>query len=735
VIENHSRRTLILFRAAIFFGAFSLFVVQPMYAKRLLPALGGSPAVWNTVMVFFQAALLTGYAYAHLMTRWRQRRWAARLHLALLAVAVMLPIMPLPTASPHGNFSSIVWLLNTLVWGIGPAFILVSASSPLIQGWFSRTDHPLRDDPYFLYAASNIGSFAALIAYPIVIEPFFPVAIQIVAWRIGLVVLGILLWSCSRQVVYDGTNTDQTSLAGQSNVAGLSWARRLRWIAYAAAASSWLLAVTQSLTTDLAPVPLLWVIPLGLYLLSFVVAFAHKKWISASIWHQCLPAATLVLVVSLIFHGGWQPIVIHLAAFVCGAMVCHSALAADRPDASQLTEFYLWISFGGVVGGIFNALISPLVFPVIVEYGIAIAMTAWAVQSPFAKPAKNNTILNLRSSWVLLPTIVLVIAGLAATCDFQGTPLMAVAVIVATPVLLAAWLLGMPRLVVAIGGLMLVLNQFEPPIAGTTRWVDRSFFGVHRVMSADVVQETRLLHGSTVHGIQSAVRPSEPLAYYARSGPLGEIFSRLSETQTDHVGVVGLGAGAIAAYSNLPSGGKRQITFYEIDPLVIRIATDTSYFSFLSDAGISADDIVLGDGRAELATRDSAPLDGLVLDAFSSDAIPMHLLTRESLAVYQSQLSEQGWVAFHISNRHLNLADILGGLAADANCVAYWRLSNPSQEERDQGIAVAQYVIMAADRSTLEPLVADGDWKPIHDPALPFWTDDYSNLLDVVGWR
>jgi hypothetical protein len=416
-------------------------------------------------------------------------------------------------------------------------------------------------------------------------------------------------------------------------------------------------------------------------------------------------------------------------------MVCHSALAADRPDASQLTEFYLWVSFGGVVGGIFNALIAPLVFPVIVEYGMAIFLTAWAVQSPFAKPAKNNTILRLRSSWVLLPTIVLVIAGLAATCDFQGTPLMALAVIVATPVLLAAWLLGMPRLVVSIGGLMLVLNQFEPPIAGTTRWVDRSFFGVHRVMSADVVQETRLLHGSTVHGIQSAVRPSEPLAYYARSGPLGEIFSRLSETQTDHVGVVGLGAGAIAAYSNLPSGGTRQITFYEIDPLVIRIATDTSYFSFLSDAGISADDIVLGDGRAELATRDSEPLDGLVLDAFSSDAIPMHLLTRESLAVYQSQLSEQGWLAFHISNRHLNLADILGGLAADANWVAYWRLSNPSQEERDQGIAVAQYVIMAADRSTLQPLVAGDDWKPIHDPALPFWTDDYSNLLDVVGWR
>jgi hypothetical protein len=734
VIENTSQRTLFLYRAAIFFGAFSLFVVQPMYAKRLLPALGGSPAVWNTVMVFFQAALLTGYAYAHLMTRWKQRRWATALHLGLLAAAALLPIMPTPEASPHGNLSSILWLLKTLAWGIGPAFVLVSASSPLIQSWFSGTDHPLRDDPYFLYAASNIGSFAALIAYPIVIEPFLPVAFQIAAWRIGLIVLWVLLWTCSRHVRHDETALDQQSLATQPVVSPLSWARRIQWMAYAAAASSWLLAVTQSLTTDLAPVPLLWVIPLGLYLLSFVVAFAQKEWVSPSVWHQCLPAAIFVLVVSLIFHGSWQPIVIHLAAFVCGVMVCHLALAADRPDASQLTEFYLWISLGGVVGGIFNALIAPLVFPVIVEYGFAILLTAWAVRSPFAKSEKNKTILNLRSSWILLPAVVLLIAGLAVTCDFQGTPLMALTVIVATPVLLAAWLLGMPRLVVGIGGAMLILNQFEPPFAGTTRWVDRSFFGVHRVMSADVVQETRLLHGSTVHGIQSAVRPSEPLAYYARSGPLGEIFSLLPEAKTDHVGVVGLGAGAIAAYSKLPSGGEREITFYEIDPLVIQIATDPKYFTFLSDAGISADDIVLGDGRAELASRDSAPLDGLVLDAFSSDAIPMHLLTRESLAVYRSQLSQQGWVAFHISNRHLNLADILGGLAADANWVAYWRTSSPTEEEMNQGIAVAQYVILAADRSVLEPLVARGDWKPIHDPGLPFWTDDYSNLLDVLGW-
>lgn len=738
-MESSDRRTLNLFRAGILLGAFLLFVVQPMYAKRLLPSLGGSPAVWNTVMVFFQASLLAGYAYAHSMAGWKRRRAAAVVHLVLLAVAAALPIMPPPGSAPSGNLASIGWLLGTLAFGVGPAFLLVSATSPLIQAWFARSDHPQRESPYFLYSASNLGSFAALLAYPIVIEPWLPVAYQIGAWRIGVVTLWILLCVCSRAVRSSDREASpiEADRTSREPADPLTWGRRCQWLVCATAASSLLLGVTQSLTTDLAPVPLLWVIPLGIYLISFVMAFAANPVVSRSAWDRWLPAVMVLLVASLILQGTWQPIVVHLAAFTCAVMVCHYAVAETRPSASRLTEFYLWVSLGGVIGGVFNALVAPLLFSVIVEYGLAVMLCALAAR-PLASEndsgaSLSQTLLRDRGTLIVMGATIVAVGILAATSVFRGTPTMAIAVVVAAPIMVVGWLLGMSRAVVLVAGVLLIINQYEPPLAGRTRHVERSFFGVHRVMSADVLSETRLIHGSTIHGIQSSRFPDQPLAYYARTGPLGDLFGSLSPSQTQRIGVVGLGAGAIAAYRSTDRG-ERSMTFFEIDPSVIRIATDRQYFTYLSDAGLSDEDLILGDGRAQLSQWSGDRFDGLVLDAFSSDAIPMHLLTREALAVYRRQLADDGWIAFHISNQHLDLGPVLGGLAADAGWVAYRKTSSPTTDERDQGIAVASYVVLAPRASTVQSLVDDGTWTSIESDDAPVWTDDFSNLLDVLDW-
>lgn len=751
-----------LFRLTILTGAFLLFLVQPMYARRLLPPLGGTPAVWNTAMVFFQSALLLGYAYAHLLIRRTNVRTGVGIHIGLLIAAGVLPILTVPGTTPVGTGDSILWVLRTLAIGIGLAFVLVSATSPLLQAWFARMDHRLSGNPYFLYSASNIGSFVALWSYPIGIERWLSTDSQIVLWRVGYGVLVAGMVLCgglvvrrsndepSSSTVVNGATSSATDFTPKDSSPrplrgdSPSWRRRGLWLVCSAAASSWLLSVTQYLTTDLAPVPLLWIIPLSIYLLSFVIVFADRPIVSPRIFDAAMPGALIVLAASSLFHGTWPSLLIHLAAFSVGVMVCHGRLASTRPAAESLTQFYLWISVGGVVGGGLNAIVAPLVFPVIIEYGLAVAVAGlvtaarrFQTDRPHDAPERTSSLVNLRDP-VSLAMMVLTLMSLitmSTTMRFSGTPMLAYAGLIAVPTMMAVWLLDMVRPIGVLCGGVLILAQFQPPIAGVTRRTLRSYHGVHRIVEAPRLRQMRMLHGRTVHGIQNRVEPTTPLAYYARSGPLGRVFASLRPDQ-NCVGVVGLGGGAVAAYAG-DTDPPRSITFFEIDPAVVRLATDDRYLTYLRDAGIEASDIVVGDGRASLATIDT-PFDLLIVDAFSSDAVPMHLLTREAMAVYAAATTDDGMIAMHISNQHLDLGRVLSGLAADAGWFAYRVRSNPTPDQIHRGIAPADYVVMSRSYSRLTRM-ADrdslNDWQRIDNHLDPVWTDDFHRFLDVLDWR
>ena len=743
------------FTATIFVAAFLLFFAQPMYGKRLLPSLGGSPAVWNTVMVFFQAALLGGYLYAH---RLAKRVGFARWHLIAMAVAASVPVLFLPDDPPPvGVVAATAWLLRTLSIGIGLPFVLLAATSPMLGAWFANLNHPMRRDPYFLYSASNFGSFCSLIAYPLLIEPTMALGIQSWVWRAGFVTLIFMILRCKR-LVDDSPTVDVDENGGDAKPAADSMGetnsdaldadridrgRITRWVLTSAVASSWLLGVTQYLTTDLAPVPLLWVVPLAIYLLSFVVAFAGRRWIETRTWESWLPPLLLLMVASVMFYATWPPLVIHLATFTIGVMICHHRLADDRPRPRFLTAFYLWISLGGVLGGIFNAIVAPLTMPVILEYGIAFVgcgvLMRWSASrerlpDPAVGTRSSDKALNQRSTWILLASVGAVIAWMVFTMLQRGTPSLAYGILLAAACILTFWLLDLRWLCPIAAGILLVHSQFEPPFAGDVLAVRRSFFGVHRVLYAPLLKRNRLVHGQTVHGIQAVDHPERPLAYYSRQGPLGYVLEQLAPSgRGRRIAVIGLGTGAIAAYRN-DFEPPRQIKFFEIDPAVIDLAVRDTYFSYLSDAAIGRDDIVVGDGRQQLDRYDGPPFDTIVLDAFSSDAVPMHLLTREALQIYADHLTDNGLILFHISNQHLDLAPVLGGLADDAGWTAYGVHFNPALDQFGEGVAPSDWVVIGRRPETIPLGVRQTPWRRIDSPSQPRWTDEHGNFLDVLRW-
>jgi spermidine synthase len=745
---------LMLFAVTLFVSSALLFLLQPMFAKMVLPMLGGSPAVWNTCVVFFQAALLAGYAYVHIVTARLSLRAQVILQGALLVVAaVVFPIGLHAGWTPPTDHNPIPWLIEVLVLSVGLPFFVVSTTAPLLQKWFSATGHSLAGDPYFLYSASNAGSILALLSYPVFVEPTLRLRDQSASWAIGYAVLAVLTTSCA-VVAWRATQhakvpqrTGAGAVPDGSNVAGrdgfrreleaaptLPWSRRLKWLALAAAPSSLMLGVTTYLSTDIAAVPLLWIVPLVLYLVSFIAAFGTTSARLIDAARRALPLIVLPLVLVL-FAQSTQPalliISLHLAGFFVVALVCHFELATSRPSTVYLTEFYLWIAVGGFAGGLFNTLLAPVIFNSVAEYPAALAvacmLSSRRFQSELAPSGWRSGVIRVAlvgtcaaSIAILAPRFALTSQGLLASL---GVPALLSFSLSRRPVYFGA----------AVGAIAGAAGLYTAGY-GTVIHRERTFFGVYRVILDPEGRYRSLYHGTTLHGRQSLdpSRSMEPLTYYHRTGPIGQLLTAFADRHpTGRVGAVGLGTGSLAPYAT----AGQHWTFYEIDPAVVRISEDPRYFTYLPNAPAGTC-IVLGDARLSLTAAAPHAYDLLILDAFSSDAIPVHLLTREALGVYRNALAPNGVIAFHISNRHLDLQPVLANLAQDEHMAALIRSDAVTEESHRGGNTSSVWLVMAQAREDLSTLLADSRWvPPRREAASALWTDDFSNIWTVFHGR
>lgn len=943
---------LLAFAFTLFTSALLLFLVEPMIGKMILPLLGGTPAVWNTCMVFFQAVLLAGYAYAHFSTSWLGSRKQAALHLAMFTLPFVFVLLPLGVNRDliQGGENPILGLLLLLSLSVGLPMFVVSASAPLLQTWFANTTHPSAKDPYFLYGASNLGSMIALIGYPLVVERYLRLGQQSFDWTIGYALLAALtvgcavfLWLSPRNVeasdkienrpgeerikssarsseaiqpskhgIHAGKQPQTLPPSGSASrptlteeVTGL---RVLRWVALAFVPSSLMLGATTYITTDIAAIPLLWVTPLALYLLSFIIVFSHVpawlQWLiltvsgavigcllAALLWDmtlsgsrpffQLLIRSFLVVGIGVGIYGAWwgwnhrntdmlhramvlvMPLLVlgllffmlselktlhhwitwslcmHLTTLFVVAMVCHGELAQDRPSAKYLTGYYLWMSVGGVLGGLFNALLAPLIFTGIVEYELVMMLACFL--APPLEPGKESEwnrrfdmiltglfvgigalliLLRVRDHnvtyslleegpwmWQLAAMLLGIGIGIAVALRAREKKFDRWMDLV-LPLCLAVLLVGLswglwsspisPRvrklaeslnlsslrlrriltygvpivlcytfversLRFALGvGAILLAAGFCGIFENDVVYQERSFFGVLKVEhEANEIRDElfvfrRLVHGTTLHGMQflNEDRRDEPLTYYHRSGPIGEVMMVYNDKDTPvekmNLAVLGLGTGTMAAYAR-PG---QHLTFYDIDPVVKRLSFDEGndpfpYFTFVQDArerGAKLD-LVMGDARLTMERQnleDSEKYGVMVIDAFSSDAIPIHLITREAVQVYLDKLAEDGLLCFHISNRHLDLKPVLHNLArqsyrsAENGLTAIYQNDDRETAARSTallGKSSSTWVVLARNQERLLPLLDLNDWEDRRKEArsemlpLTLWPDNGTGMV------
>jgi hypothetical protein len=682
------------FGLTLFVSAALLFVVQPMLGKMILPIFGGVPAVWNTCMVFFQAALLAGYAYAHAGTTWLGSPRQAAFHVGVLCLPFLaLPIAIRPDWAPAPDDNPIVPLLGLLTVSVGLPFFVIATSAPLLQKWFAHAA-PGSRDPYVLYAASNAGSMLGLLAYPVLIEPYSSLRTQSRIWAAAYALLVLMTLGCA-VMLWRSRPIGPLFEVRAKPTAPTPWTR-CRWLAYSFVPSSLLLGVTTYLSTDVAPVPLLWVIPLAIYLLSFILVFGGlatrlRRWM---IW--AMPPALLVQAGVLVSETTSMALIfsVLLFTFFIVAMVCHGELARTRPPARFLTQFYLWISAGGVLGGLFNALVAPFVFSSVVEYPLVLVLAAALMPGPFGALA--------------------------------GTPF--------------RWLNRLLPLGLAAGmGAILLSHEERSQAAHPVLHRERSFFSVLKVLRGSQGLTHTLVHGNIRHGAQvqstDARQRRLPLLYYFPTGPIGHVFEEFRGPKAKrNVAVVGLGVGTLASYAERD----QEFAFFEIDPAVDQIARDPKYFTFLADAQARGATIrvELGDARISLGREPDHHYGMLVLDAFSGDAIPTHLLTRQAIDLFLSKLTDDGILAFHITNTYLDLKPVLAAQAQAAGLVALANEdSDLSEEEIRRGKAGSTWVLMARRKEHLGSLPSHPDWWPLlSQPAFSPWTDDYSNIFQVFSW-
>ena len=707
-----------LYTLTLFLSSGLLFLVQPMVAKMILPRFGGSPAVWTASMLFFQVLLLLGYAYAHASVKWLGARRQAIVHIGLLAVAAAFCRL---TLSPDAGLEiSAFEVLKTLGVMVGLPFLALSAGAPLIQRWFGSTSDPAAKDPYFLYSASNLGSMIALLAYPFLLEPRLALGEQGRVWTFGLYGLVALMLVCALLLQRQPAAVEERV----ENVAPVEWRQRLQWVLLTAVPSSLLLGVTNYLTTNVAPMPLLWIVPLTIYLVTFIVAFARKQWVASTVWARVLPLVVTPLVLVMVLEAT-EPMGVlagmHLLAFTVAALMCHTRLAETRPATGNLTEFYVWLSVGGAVGGLFNALVAPTVFSILAEYPIAI------VAASMLRPIREGVKTSLAKDVVFGTAMLVLTIGIAYIAQQAGMEPSRIrtAAVIGLPVILCFLMSDYPvRFGLMAGAIFMGSHLMGTSSAGTIAYRGRSFFGVHRVVHLGGGRYHQLVHGNTVHGIQDMEEPGEPRTYYARNGPIGEVFSKFPNVR--NVGMVGLGVGSCAAYGK-PG---MNMTYFEIDPVVEKVARDPEQFTFLRDSKADVQ-VVMGDARLTLG-QSTGGYDLIILDAFSSDSIPIHLLTKQALEMYLSKLTGEGVLAFHISNRYLNLEPILAEIAKSLDLQAYAMTDGATDEEERVGKRPSTWMAFARKGTDLSPLVKRSSWLEAETrPGTPLWTDDYSNILSA----
>ncbi|VVT31271.1 conserved membrane hypothetical protein [Sphingomonas aurantiaca] len=725
-----------MFVATILTGSFLLFLVQPMVARMALPRLGGAPAVWNSAMLVYQALLLAGYAYAHWLGRVRPRAQAA-IHLGVLIVAALWLPIGLVAMAPSAEAQPALWVPWLLGLSIGPLFFAVSAQAPLIQRWFS--DASGGGDPYALYAASNLGSFAGLIAYPLLVEPLMAVRGQSLLWSGGYVLLIVLVLACATRL---------PKTAAVDHVAATSappGARRIaHWIALALVPSGMMLATSTYITTDIVAMPLLWVIPLGLYLLSFSVAFANDRWL-ADLLTRIAPI-TILLFGGIIMGGvNERPFFsagIALLLLFMISVALHTALYRKRPAPDRLTGFYLAMSAGGALGGVFAALVAPVVFDWTYEYPLLIlAAGALVPQLYLFGQVRRLWTAEGPTKWIALAAMVVVVAvvaGLRITdpSGVFGESRQGVDFLVIATLGLAAIGARVPYMIVLAGALILFggYRSLELSIESGARV--RSYFGVYTVRDEPGPNGgTRELdHGTTVHGIQlrgSPARERTPTTYYAVGSGVGQAMLAAPALYGPgaRIGVVGLGTGTLSCYAR---PGQRW-RFYEIDPAIVRIARDTGQFTYLSRCQPNPE-IRLGDARIALAHDAADSLDLLALDAFSSDSVPMHLMTREAFATYGRVLARDGLLLVHISNRFIDLEPVIAAAAREGGWIAVEMKYRPPSLLVDRA-SVSDWVALSREPRAIAALRAtDFDWRPLR-PRKGFtgWTDDYSTILPLLN--
>lgn len=715
----------VLYAATSMLGAALLFMVQPLAAKLILPSFGGSATVWSTSSLFFQTLLLLGYVYAHVSTKRLGAFWQPRAHvLVLLTPLLFLPVALPLDAAPSGETSPTMWLLRTLTLMVGVPFLVLSTTGPLIQRWYAWSRGPRADDPYFLFAGSNLGSFIGLLSYPFLIEPTLTLTQQRWLWTVGVCVFLALMAACG--LVVRAPRLPVGADAPQATTAtGPAPGQVLLWLALAFLPSCLMLAVTAHISTDVAPIPMLWVLPLAAYLATFVAAFARRT-------RQAPTVVTRAAVVSAVLSGVltlvstnvpiWVVVVVDLLTVTLVSYAAHARLAATRPDTSHLTGFYLVISAGGALGGLVNGVVAPLFFNRVWEYGLTLAATPLLLLGLL--PAAHGWWVRRYHPWFRhgAGAVVFILAmlgsSLALVAAAERGDVIVVAVLTATAAVV--WIMTRTPVVIAVC-LLLGAGAVGLQAMSSSMELQRTFYGSYRVLEDD--GRHVLVHGTTVHGTQFTDdrRRSIPTGYYARSGPLGDL---MASTPHDRVGVIGLGAGAIAAYG----GPGQHFTFYEIDPAIRDIATTQGHFTFLRDSEAEVT-VSVGDGRLELTDEPEGEFDLIVLDAFSSDAIPVHLLTREAMREYAAHLAPGGSLVAHISNRVFDLEPVLQATADDLG----WRaVHGTGTGDADEDAISSSWVVITPDASLADDLGARSGWSPLESTAPVVWTDDYASVLSVL---
>ncbi|NOY43818.1 MAG: hypothetical protein GXP26_18520 [Planctomycetes bacterium] len=685
------------FAITVFVSAFLVFQVQPVISKVILPWFGGSPAVWTTCMLFFQTALFAGYAYAHFIVSRFTPKWQGAVHLLLIVLALsVLPINPSADWKPIDGSWPTFRILGILASSVGLPYFLLASSGPLLQAWFGQSFRGR--SPYRLYALSNTASMLGLLTYPFLFEPAFTTAGQGQLWSLVFIVFTMLsAWLAWQLMVRAGHSPgDETSVEVEPDVSVSELptvGQRIVWLLLAAYASAMLLATTNHVCQDVAVMPLLWVIPLSLYLLSFIICFDNPRWYSRYWYGRALiVAAFLATIVSRI--GETLPVVAEVGVFfalllvVC--MVCHGELVRRRPDKSHLTMFYQYCAAGGAVGGILVSLVCPQLFSSFLEMNIGL-LVAYLLGLYVTAKTETTSPVEAKPSRRLVP-FVLGYAGLLAI----------------------AW------------------GQFGS-VSNSAVAASRNFYGVLTVQDREVVKEgqpTRilreLLHGRIQHGSQWLDEDLRhvPTTYFADETAVGQLLRRTGKDRPIRVGIIGLGAGTLAAY------GKEgdYYRFYEINPDVVDIARQ--HFTYLSDLPAESD-VVLGDARIALEREEPQAFDVLVLDAFSGDAVPAHLITVEAMEIYLGHLKEDGLLAIHISNRHINLLPVVAGLCRHLQ-LAYKHV--PTHMDWGNGSGYCEWVVVSPKPELLGTFVGD-ELKARsfgEDEELPLWTDNFSNIIGAL---